>query len=269
MSPVSPIHCPHSADVDDHFAGRLSPRAEQKMRDHAAGCAGCRTRYRRHLRLEKLDPRALGREERLARALGLSRRARPRPWALAGLMGALALGGVLVLPAIGSLRADRSDGLRARGGPPGAAPVRLILDPRGTEVAAFRTSGPGAPAPALPRMGRGDELAFAYRNGDAWPWLMIFGQDEAGAIYWFSPQWTDPAADPAAVSLESTPGQHELPAAVAHDLRGPSLSLCALVSRAPLSIRAVEASLATRQPPAEALAGPGRAVTCQRLELAP
>ena len=91
---MSSTWCSQIHSIDDHFAGRLSPVAEQKMRSHASGCPSCRTRYRRHLRLEKLDPRALGRDERLARGLGLSPRRRARTWVWTGLLGTLALGGL-------------------------------------------------------------------------------------------------------------------------------------------------------------------------------
>jgi hypothetical protein len=269
---MSPLACSELGAVDDHFAGRLSPARERELRAHATGCSTCRTRYQRHLRLEKLDPRALGFEERLRRGLGLARPAyRPPLWAWTAVAGVLALGGLLLLPGLPGRQAKELDGVRARGAGSAAAPLVLVLDDRGTEVAGFRTSGPEAPAPLTDRIGRSDELAFAYRNGGGWPMLMIFARDEAGGVYWFSPQWTDPAADPAAIDLKTEPGPHELPAAVAHDFKGRSLLLCALASHERTSTRRVEAALAglPQRSPAEILAGPDRAIACRPIEVAP
>ena len=194
-------------------------------------------------------------------------------WALAwtGLAGVLALGSLLLWPGLRERPATQLDGLRVRGGEPHGRPLLLVLDDRGTEVAAFRTSGAEAPAPVADRIHCDAELAFAYRNGGGWPWLMVFGRDQEGTVYWFSPQWTDPATDPTAIGLQTRPGQHELPNAVAHDIEGPSLTLCALVSRVPTSTRAVEGALAgrPRASPAEILVGPDRAIDCRAVEVAP
>jgi hypothetical protein len=241
------VTCPRVRDVDAHFAGRQRPRREVAMREHLFGCADCRDRYDRQLHLAALDPGALPFETRMARGLGLRR---PVAWVAAAAL-ALAAGVWLLVV--------RPVEPQPRGGTPEA--VVLALQ-GGTEVLAFRTGQ--EPLLATARIHPGEPLAFAYRNGGRWPWLMVFARDPRGAVSWFHPQWTDAAQDPKAVPLEVEPGLHELTTAVAHPFAPGPLALCAMVLPAPLSVRQVEAALATgSEPPA------GSAVACRNLEVVP
>jgi hypothetical protein len=269
MSDLS-ASCGRQGQVDRHFAGTLGVTGEQQLRVHLVDCGPCRTRYGRHLRLAQLDPRALGFKERLRLGLGLRRRLAGLDASWVAVAGALALGALLLLPGWPRQRAAEPPGLHPRGSGLAALPLVLALDDRGTEVSAFRTSGPGAPAPATARIAAGDELAFAYRNGGGWTRLMVFARDEHGAVFWFYPQWVDPASDPLGVDLGVDPGLHELPAAVSHDFGGHQLLLCALASRQPLSARQVERALAEdrRRSPAEVLQGGDRAIACHAVEVA-
>jgi hypothetical protein len=265
---VTTARCPQRGQVDDHFAGRLPVAREQKMRAHLVDCGACRDRYTRHLRLEAIDPNALGFTERMRRGLGLARPALSSRLLGVGALGAaLALGALLLLPRLSSTGAFE-DGVRARGPGQAALPLVLALGD-GTEIAGFRTSGPGAPAPATDHIAAQAELAFTYRNGGDWSHLMVFARDQRGQVYWFYPQWTDRGADPVGVELAPGGGLHELPAAVAHQFSPGKLALCALVSRVPVSVREVEGALATGQPAPAALAGAERNVTCEDLEVVP
>jgi hypothetical protein len=266
---MSAAGCARRRQVDEHFAGRLAAAAEKTLREHLVGCGSCRDRYTRHLRLEAIDPRALGFVERMRRGLGLARpRFSTRLVGMGGLGAALALGAVLLLPRLASGPLGDVSGLRARGG--GSATLPLVLEfPDGTEIAGFRTSGPGAPAPATQRWSEATELAFTYRNSAGWTHLMVFARDEGGQVFWFYPQWTDPAADPAAVELAAGPGRHELPAAVAHRFRGGRLALCALVSRGPVSVREVETALAAGRQASAAVGGAPAAEVCHDVEVMP
>jgi hypothetical protein len=243
------VTCAGFKNVDAHFAGRLPPRREVAMREHLVGCEGCRARYERHLQLAALDSRALPFQERMALALGLRRRwwpGWPAAVAVAVALGAWALVGR------GALE------FRPRGMAPGA--LVLAIDAQ-TEVVGFRTGG-AAPALSGRRLHATEELAFAYRNGGHWPHLMVFARGERGVVYWFHPQWTDPAANPQAVALEQSSGWHELTTAVSHRFGGERLSLCALALRAPLTVREVEAATA------EALADKG-VLACAPVEVSP
>jgi hypothetical protein len=249
--------CAGFKDVDAHFAGRGSPRREQAMRAHLVTCQACRTRYDRHLQLAALDRRSLSFEERMALGLGLRRRWQPA-WTSVAVV-AMALGAWLLVA-----RPADDLGMHTRAGAAGALVLRLDAQ---TEVIGFRTGG-GAPALSGRRLHASEELAFAYRNGGRWPRLMVFARDESGVVYWFHPQWTDPAADPQAVAIEQDAGLRELTTAVSHRFGGHRLSLCALGVRTPLSVREVEATLAGARAPAEALAGKG-AVACADVEVTP
>jgi hypothetical protein len=263
-------NCRRQGQVDRHFAGSLGVTGERRLRVHLVDCGPCRTRYGLHLRLAQLDPRALGLQERLRLGLGLRRRLAGSGAGWVAVAGALALGALLLLPGLPRQRATEPPGVHSRGSGLAALPLVLALDDRGTEVSAFRTSGPGAPAPATARIAPGDELAFAYRNGSGWARLMVFARDEHGAVYWFYPQWVAPASDPVGVDLEVDPGLHELPAAVSHDFGGRQLLLCALATRQPLSARQVERSLAENRQrlPADVLQGGDRAIACHGVEVA-
>jgi hypothetical protein len=268
--------CDQRDHVDDHFAGRLAVARERQMRTHLADCGDCRDRYQRHLALGRLDPRALGFEERMRRGLGLAPAGLSgRAFGLTTAAFALALGAWLLFPRLPALLhpgADGADdGFHARGGGAISLPLAFRMDDRGSDVSAFRTNGPGAPAPALDRIHVQDELAFAYRNGGGWTHMMVFARNPSGSVFWFYPQWTDPAADPVGVELAASPGTHELSAAVKHDLAAGKLVFCAVMSRQPLSVHQVERALDAHKnaPPAEALANGDRVVTCRNVEVAP
>jgi hypothetical protein len=246
--------CAGFKDVDAHFAGRGSPPREQAMRAHLVTCQDCRARYDRHLQLAALDRRSLSFEERMALGLGLRRR---WPAWTSTAVAAMAVGVVLLVA-----RTRSESGMQSRAGQAGALVLRLDAQ---TEIIGFRTGG-NAPALSGRRLHASEELAFAYRNGGRWPRLMVFARDENGVVYWFHPQWTDPAADPQAVPIEQDAALRELTTAVSHRFSGQRLSICALGVREPLSVREVEVAL--KSAPVAALAGKG-AVACADVEVTP
>jgi hypothetical protein len=261
MTPGS--SCRQTPVVDAYFAGRLSPSRQAGLRAHLDGCDACRTRFARHQRLADLDPRALPFRERVGRVLGLQPRAGAGRWLGApALVGAVALGVALLVG-----RSFLPGGFAARGP---AEPRALILSTPGMEVLAFRTDQPTATLQSgqLPAAA---ELAFAYRNRGGWPYLMVFARDEVGNVYWYQPSWTDGRDDPKAVALSAEPGLHELSHAVTHAFRGRRLTLCALASDRPLSVRQLEQQLPATSPAPviDLLAATGREVACRPLEVLP
>jgi hypothetical protein len=220
--------------VDAHFAGAIAPADERTMRAHLDGCDACRARYRRRLVLAKLDPEAPGVEARLAQGLGL--RASPgrvralwRVWpALATLAAAAA-----VLLYVG---ARRGDGFTARGAQAERPSADLLH--------VYRVRDGGA-SPAVVVVGRDDELAFAYENDDAKKYLMVFGVDDRGRVYWFYPAWTRAEDDPKAIEAQAGGGVHDLPEAVRHHVEGSRLEIHALYLDAPRGVHEVEAAVAS------------------------
>lgn len=259
--------CRRRSQVDAYFAGRLPPRHQPDWRSHLEGCEGCRLHFVRHQKLAALDPAALPLQDRVGRALGVRRPGGPVLGLLGRpvLAGALALG-VLLLAGRAWLTSGISRDFAARGP---ADPLALILSTPGVELLAYRTDQPAATL-QMGQLPGTAELAFAYRNRGGWPFLMVFARDELGNVYWYHPLWTDGRSDPQAVAMStSSAGLHELPHAVSHQYKGRQLTLCALVSTQPLSVRQVEQQLpaSDQTPVAQLLSAPGRETTCRTLEV--
>jgi hypothetical protein len=87
---------------------------------------------------------------------------------------------------------------------------------------------------------RTDELAFGYLNPASRPWLLVYGVDEHGHVYWFHPSWEDPTQDPAAVRALPGSALHELPEAISHALDGRRLTVHGVLSERRLTVKQVE-----------------------------
>lgn len=223
--------CPRTPEVDRHFARQLAPAEEHALREHLPTCEACTARYERHLRLAEVLPGVSSAEERLAQGLGF---AGTRPSRAP--TRAAAVVGVLVAAAVAALF------LRM---PPG--PGALDPTPRGgqAQVVALEvyTLAPGRPAARDPAVcGPDDELAFAYRNAAGKKYLLIFGVDATGAVHWYHPAWTDPAADPTAIAIEASDQVHELKEAIGHGAPVGPLELEAWFTDRPLTVKQVEAA---------------------------
>jgi hypothetical protein len=236
-----------------HFAASGNAVDERAMRGHLPACAACRTVYDRHLLLARLDPAQPSPEDRLARSLGLplrTRAARRRlPFAFTALLGVTVAAAIVVAPRHLSsqlpshlpsqLPSDRAaeSGFAPRG-PAAAASAE-------TELWVFRIApGSRVAEPAPDTITAGDELAFAYRNPTGSRCLMVFAIDEHRHIYWYHPEWSALADDPAAVTVSGDPGVHELPAAVMQHFDGEELMIHALFTDRKLTVRQVEGAFA-------------------------
>ncbi len=242
MSSAAPCDSMHL--VDAHFGRRgLPPRRERALREHLPGCATCRARYERHLLLAEVDRSLPGARERLARGLGLAAAPRARTWPVQlGVALALGLCALVLAPRLAA-PPPADAGFTPRGGTeahgPAAGPLPAL------EVYRVRD---GKAEPTHGSMRADDELAFAYRNPDGLPFLMVFATDAAGQVYWYYPSWTEPDHSP--TSVPARRGEHplELPDAIRHPLPPGPLVLHALFTRAPLSVHEVEARLAQQTP---------------------
>jgi hypothetical protein len=211
--------CAERAAVDAHFEGRLARAATSRMFAHVAGCAACRTAYQRQLLLEQLDPRAPGPRRRLGRALGLDTRS--RRWALIAPVALAAIAAVWLLVPRGI--ADYV----ARGNGSAGAVLRIY------DVATESTI-------VHDRIRATSELAFAYANPEHRARLLIFGVDEHAHVYWYQPEWTDPATNPAAIPIERGGELRELPAATLHTFDAPRLTIYAVFTDELITVRAIE-----------------------------
>jgi len=188
----------------------------------------------------RMDPERSARLDRSIARIGDGPR-RARWWGTTVVPAVALLAMVVAVPA---LRHHRS-GVQARGPEhrsraSAATPALLI----------FRIRPSAQSEPLGDAIGRGDELAFAYRTDGSDRRVMVFARDERGRIYWYHPAWTDAAQNPEAVPLARQAGVHELPAAVTQSIEGGKIEICGLFTTRNLRVREAEAELArgTLQP---------------------
>jgi hypothetical protein len=221
--------------VDDHFAGRLTPDRERRLRAHIPRCVDCQGRYRQQMVLDAIDPARSSAQMRLARGLGFGatrRRLNAALPALAIVGGLVLLAAHSMLPRIG----HRGQGFAARGSARGPTPTLVI----------YRMAPGSAAAAAGDRVTVADELAFAYVNPSAFTRLLVFGLDEHGHVYWYHPAWTDSALDPSAIPISTEPGLHELPEAMRQTFAGQTLTVHALFTNQALTVKTIESLVHAR-----------------------
>jgi hypothetical protein len=239
------------ADIERHFSGASSPDEDRRMWKHVTACARCRAEYRTHSMLEELEPGGADRaRERLGRgvfAAEAPQAQRKRLFAGAGLTAAFACFALVVM----MRRPEIRDGFQERGGLgsieaplPTLAIYRVPRDAGNPERLAV---GEAHRAGSL--MHAGESLAFAYLNPGELNegYLMVFGRDAAGHVYWFWPAWNDASQDPASLPVQATPSGAapvELTEAVRHPLSAGPLTIVGLFTPQALHVRQVEAAVA-------------------------
>lgn len=256
--------CTFRDAVDAHFDGGLPPAEEHELRLHLPTCEACTRRYERHLILEAVTPDALGPKARLRRGLPLPapEAATPavtplRRW-IGPAAGVLALAACLLL----FLRRPPQDnaGFHARGQEIGSTKAAA------PELEIYRlVDGGGRVVEGA--VGRGDELAFAYKNPSGKKRILVFGVDEHRHVYWYHPAWTRPEDTPLAVTIRPASELVELEEGIAHDLDGRSLRIYALFTDEALTVKDVEATVAARPVLAPALDIPNAVEVSRLLEV--
>ncbi|HVX97025.1 MAG TPA: hypothetical protein VHK47_19065 [Polyangia bacterium] len=233
-------------DLDAHFAGRSSTRADRRLYGHIKSCSDCRDRYRTLAMLEALE--SDGAERARARmARGLFEPAPRRAFAGGGLV--LAFACLVLVVSLGRVRSPfRGDGFSARGG---ASDLGASLPSLSIYRVPRDSENPALPAVAETQragnlMHAGESLAFTYSNpasvGDGW--LMVFARDAAGHVFWFWPAWDNGADDPQSVPAQANGVSVELPEAVRHELTPGQLTVVGLFTPKPLHVKEVEAAIA-------------------------
>lgn len=235
------------AAIDRHFAGRGDPQGFALITDAMASDPAARRYFERAQLLAEIDPDATGAKDRLAAALGFrpeaaKKRASAWSWLPAVGVAAAAAAALLVVVMPGGESPEADDGFRARGS--GRVSASLTAG-----VSVYRIAPGQEPTEVREKIRSSDELAFAYTNPDGHSHLMVWGVDEAGAVYWYHPAWTDPAANPRAVPARGGGEVHELKEAIAHDFSGKRVTLFALFTDAQPSVRDVEEALKSGRSP--------------------
>lgn len=227
------------AAIEAHFVGRISPDKEREMREHLAQCGACTRRYERRLLLAELDPSALDARERIGRGLGILRPARPVRPLVGAMMAAAALCGLAAIMRPASLTPySPTRELMARGSPQPEQTASLEVY-HAQPGSSFEVAGDSIRA--------SDELAFAYTNQAAYPFLAVCAVDEHGHVYWYHPAWTSIAEDPDSVRIEGGRVVRELPEAISHELDGRKIHVVGAFSARPLHVREVERVLAATE----------------------
>lgn len=223
------MNCIEQALIDSHFRGAIAPTDERRMRAHVSDCETCRAHYRRRQIFASLDPAALSPEERLGRGLGFGKPARRLAFpAVAALLAVAAVLFFVIRP--------HDDGFTARGN---------VL-PLQSSISVYRV-GDRTLLSASGAVRRDDELAFSYRNDSKKPYVMIFGVDEKGAVYWFYPAWTNESENPTALKTDPAQTTVQLPEAIKHPFAGKQLNIHGVFLDQPLTVREVEADLRKNQ----------------------
>lgn len=232
------------------FMRGLPPGEEKAFRLHLEDCARCRARYDRYALLAPIDRKMLSTVERLAPGLGFARR-RPRPavrlWGTISLAVACAALALFLLPARGrdtgpSTFASRGAG---RAGPAGAAGAAGREASFGLWIFQNGARAPGsAPALLSRQMKPDDELAFAYVNPTAKPYLAIFATDERNNVYWYHPAWRPGEAPPQSIPTVRGTKIEELKESIRHPIVGRHLVISAVLSDHPVGVQAIEMALA-------------------------
>lgn len=155
----------------------------------------------------------------------------------------LAAGAALWMTVGAPSKSDESEAFRAKG-TPSDAPVE-----RWTGVRIHRARGSGPPEPVTSSAKPNDALLFSYTNRAEAPFafLMIFGVDRAGEVYWFHPAYERLGDDPRSAPIEPGVVDALLPEIVRHEFPPGRLALHALFTRRPLGVLAVEAWIAKRR----------------------
>jgi hypothetical protein len=263
MSALGGLFSRH-ADLDAHFAGRSSTRADRRLFRHLKGCDACRAQYRTLAMLESLE--ADGADRARARmGRGLFEPAPKRVFVSMGLVTACAC---LVL--VFSLGRSHTSEFAARGRVPGfealepsLAIYRIPREPDNAAVPAVaETQRAGSVLHA------GESLAFTYTNPPSIgaSYVMVFARDASGRVYWFWPAWDDAATDPQSLQVPASGSPVELTEAVRHDLKPGPLTIVGLFSPKPLHVREVEGAIANGLPGLQAF--PGHVWT-ETLEVSP
>jgi hypothetical protein len=234
--------------------GELTENRAQQLREHLPGCAACTARMN-HLaavaaQLRAPIPQALDDsfvdavDRRLSAADLPTRATAPRRRHVLVALSASAVAAAAI--ALVALPRDRvGPEFTPRGGEaPWHARVYTSLAVVPSGAAATRPIAAGA------RLRPGDGIAVTAHNGnpDVPIYLMVFAVDARDEVHWIVPAWADPAQNPRSVML---PAGGALPAPAGRTPEAPAtgkLRLLSLMSRAPLDVRSVEASLRARRP---------------------
>jgi len=227
------LHCEVSEMsrlIQAHFAGRIRPVDERRMRVHLPECASCRNLYERHQLLSQIDPLGIPTKERLGRGLGITaiRSQWLRSLSLVAVPSMIVAASVLIL----TFNLPEVAVFQSRGG--------AMQNNKANAIQVYQINHGNEPVRLSGVLHANDELAFAYQNPYGKRYLLVFGVDEHKEIYWYYPAWRFRHESPRAIPISVESGTHELPEAIRHSIRGSTLAIYAVFTDEELSVRSIE-----------------------------
>lgn len=248
------MKCVDSSEILRLFAGQLSVERTELLQVHFERCAQCASRRDeigtmaariQHDPDEFEDPAAIDEVlalVRMGKVEPVETTARARSWwrawqtwlVVPATAAATALFIILFWPPAATPGAD---GFMARG------KVAIDLD-RWVSLQVFRATDHGY-MQVRDVVSIDDALAFAYlnRSVDQLRYLMVFGVDDRGDIFWYFPPNTIVDDNPASVLITGGAQPIELPEQVAHDLKPGPLRIFGIFSALPLTVQTIEREL--------------------------
>ncbi len=233
--------CPAHEELVELVDGELTENRASRVRVHVDGCDRCRREVAAYHQLVSdlsapVAARA-GAEGRLLARLEVGTRAPAAPrvrWpALAGILGALALAGSLVVVLRPGGDADQE--LTARGG----ASVHSLA--RDVDVSLYASRAGLQPLRDGAAVSPTTPYAVSYRNLGEPAFALVFAVDAAGEIHWISPAYLAADSDPASLPLGRTAHDVVLPKATVFDTPAAgSLRVFVVITRHPLRVSDVE-----------------------------
>jgi Putative zinc-finger len=244
----------HDPDVDEltrYLDGEVSENRAAAIREHLAGCAGCRDvlELERQLVADLAAPVAFADAELVAglvRRLDAApaRRAAPR-WLWPSCATVATLGAVLAV-FVATRSPDDAGELHARGGDHSGEPAASAIARR-VGLAVYSISPDRARLGDGSRVAPGTAYALSYRNRHDEPlYVLAFAVDSQDAIHWLAPGYVDPSTDPLAAPFPRS--DHETmfsDAVVFDDIPTGRLRIVTIVSPMRERISAVERLPAT------------------------
>jgi hypothetical protein len=240
--------CPTDEQRVRFVDGSLAPEEADRVGKHVASCPQCRDRDEMLRALiadvkaavpAAVDVQAHARAvmDRLDRPVA----ARSKPPGARWLVGAAAVGVLVVLGYRGLRAPSPTDAWQARGGHAHSAIGRDVgVQPYALEVGLHPLVSGSTIDGTTP-------LTAGFRNvGDAPAFLLLFAVDSRRIVHWISPSYTRPGEDPASTILTVSVGERILEStAVFDDVGAGALRVVAVITPAPAHVSDVESLAGT------------------------
>ena len=241
--------CPAFDEILQHLEQDLSVSRSKEIEDHLVLCSFCRkavSDIRSVTSRIATEPGEFRSPEFVKRVVSKASaslndtpiaRAWPRwVWPVLAMPLAAAAVSLIVLPLRSSVPHDSDSSFSARGA--------ASFDPnRWISLRVFHPGvTPGAYAEVEGTILRDDPLVFSVRNAaqSSYRFMMIFGIQDTGSVYWYYPAYNDAQQNPKSVPIEASAETKSLGEEIRHKLSPGWLRVVGLFSDRPLDVATIE-----------------------------